>query len=164
MDIKNNSFNTNFKAVRISPAPDQWNQRVLNSVLRSNFIRDIVKEDAKNDRDTFISFAEHFDPAYPDYTRYNHMFVNVTGNNKDITLGSHSTYRYESAQFLKRAKIIKTGPDRLDTDLASQIDNLDPPEKRNAKEPISKVTLESLRKLANGIIIEKPRNYEKFRD
>ena len=61
-------------------------------------------------------------------------------------------------------EIIKTGPDRLDTDLASQIDNLDPPEKRNTKEPISKVTLESLRKLANGIIIEKPRNYEKFRD
>ena len=50
MDIRNSSLNTNFKAVRLSPAPDQWNQRVLNSVLRSNFIRNIVKEDAKKDK------------------------------------------------------------------------------------------------------------------
>lgn len=164
MDIRTSSPNNNFKAVRISPAPDQWNQQVLNSVLKSHFVKDIIKADVKNERDTFISFAEHFDPAYPDYTRYNHMFFNITGNNKDITLGSHSTYRYESAQFLKRAKIIKTGPDDLGKDLASQITNLDTPELQNKKEPIINQTLKGLQRLAGEIKIEEPRNYEKFRD
>lgn len=163
MDIRTSSPSNNFKAVRISPAPNEWNQKVLNSVLKSNFVRDIVKEDAKNERDTFISFAEHFDPAYPDYTRYNHMFFNITGNNKDITLGSHSTYRYESAQFLKRAKEIKTGPDDLGSDLAEQISNLDTPELKNKKEPIINQTLNGLKRLAGGMVIEKPRDYEKFR-
>lgn len=164
MDIRTSSPSYNFKAVRISPAPDQWNQQVLNAVLKSHFVKDIVKEDVKNERDTFISFAEHFDPAYPDYTRYNHMFINITGDNKDITLGSHSTYRYESAQFLKRAKIIKTGPDDLGKDLASQIANLDTPELQNKKEPIINQTLKGLQRLAGKIKIEEPRDYEKFKD
>lgn len=164
MDIRTHSSNNAFKAVRLSPAPDKWNQQVLNSVLKSHFVKDIVKEDVKNERDTYISFAEHFDPAYPDYTRYNHMFFNITGNNKDITLGSHSTYRYESAQFLKKAKIIKTGPDDLGKDLANQISNLDSPEIKLEKEPIINQTLKGLKKLANEIIIEEPRSYEKFRD
>lgn len=164
MDIRTHSPNNSFKAVRLSPAPDKWNQQVLNSVLKSKFVKDIIKEDVKNERDTFISFAEHFDPAYPDYTRYNHMFFNITGNNKDITLGSHSTYRYESAQFLKRAKIIKTGPDDLGRDLATQISNLDSPEVKNVKEPIINNTLKGLKRLAGGLVIEEPRSYEKFRD
>ncbi len=164
MDIRQSSLSSNFKAVRISPAPDKWNQKVLNSVLKSNFVRDIVKEDAAHERDTFLSFAEHYDPAYPDYTRYNHMFFNVTGNNKDITLGAHSTYRYESAQFLRRAKEIKTGSKSLERDLAAQISNLDSPETQKADVPIINRTLESLRKLAGEIIIEKPRDYESFRN
>lgn len=164
MDIRTNSPSSSFKSIRISPAPTEWNQQVLNAVLRSNFVKDIVREDAKKERDTFISFAEHFDPAYPDYTRYNHMFFNITGNNKDITLGSHSTYRYESAQFLKRAKEIKTGPDDLGKDLASQISNLDAPNVKNEKEPIINQTLKHLKRLAGGLIVEKPRSYEKFRD
>lgn len=163
MDIRINSPSNSFKAVRISPAPDKWNQKVLNSVLKSNFVRDIVREDAAHERDTFLSFAEHYDPAYPDYTRYNHMFFNITGNNKDITLGAHSTYRYESAQFLKRAKVIKTGSENLENDLSAQISNLDG-QKKNPDEPIINKTFESLRKLAGEIIIEKPRNYESFRN
>lgn len=163
MDIRINSPSNSFKAVRISPAPDKWNQKVLNSVLKSNFVRDIVREDAAHERDTFLSFAEHYDPAYPDYTRYNHMFFNITGNNKDITLGAHSTYRYESAQFLKRAKVIKTGSENLENDLSAQISNLDD-QKKNPDEPIINKTFESLRKLAGEIIIEKPRNYESFRN
>ena len=164
MYIQNNVSTTNFKAVKMSPAPDQWNQRVLNAVLKSEFVNNIVKEDAKNGRDTFLSYAEHFDPAYPDYTRYNHMFVNIAGNNKDITLGSHSTYRFESPELFRRAKEIKTGPEKLDVDLAEQITNLDPPDVRNKKVPISKSTIEYLRKLAGGIIYEEGKNYEKFRN
>ena len=91
------------------------------------------------------------------------MFVNITGNNKDITLGSHSTYRFESPELFKRAKIIKTGPDNLEVDLAEQVANLDPPEARQKKVPISQTTIEHLRKLAGGIIAKEGISYEKFR-
>jgi hypothetical protein len=163
MNVNNNyTSNYNFKAVRISPEPEKWNQRVLNSVLKSNFVKNIITEDSKNERDTIMSFAEHYDPAYPDYTRYNHMFFNIKGNNKDVTLGSHSTYRFESAQFLKRAKTIKTGPENLGKDLSEQIEHLDPPEIRNKEQ--KSLTIEELRKLCKKIIIDKPKDYETFKD
>lgn len=157
------NFSPNFKALRISPAPDYWNQRVLNAALNSNFVRDIVKEDAKNERDTIISYADHYDPAYPDYTRYNHMFFNIKGNDKDITLGSHSTYRYESAQFFKKAKIIKTGADDLGEDLATQIEKLDGFDKRKKQVHVNNRTLAYYKKLAGDIIVEKQKDYEQFK-
>lgn len=159
---RSNPYNNSFKAVRISPEPDMWNQQVLNAVLNSKFIGNIIKEDVKNERDTFINFAEHYDPAYPDYTRYNHMFFNIKGDNKDITLGSHSTLRFESAQFLRRAREIKTGPDNLGKDLSAQIKNLDAPSTTEQTKELQ--TLEKLKKFAGGLIFEEGKDYEKFRD
>lgn len=162
MNIQNTRpYSNNFKALRISPDPEQWNQQVLNSVINSKFVNNIIAEDKKNERDTFISFAKHYDPAYPDYTRYNHMFVNIKGDNKDITLGSHSTYRFETAQFLRRAREVKTGPDNLGKDLARQIKNLDDPSDNTV---LGNRTLEAFKKFAGEVIIEKPKDYEKFRD
>lgn len=162
MNIQNSKpYSNNFKALRISPDPEQWNQQVLNSVINSKFVNNIIKEDKKNEKDTFISFAEHYDPAYPDYTRYNHMFFNIKGDNKDITLGSHSTYRFETAEFLRKAREIKTGPDNLGKDLASQIKKLDNPNDKSINEY---KTLEGLKKFVGNVIIETSKNYEKFRD
>ena len=154
-------YSNNFKALRISPDPEQWNQQVLNSVINSKFVNNVIKEDMKNERDTFISFAEHYDPAYPDYTRYNHMFFNIRGDGKDITLGSHSTYRFETGDFLRRAREIKTGPDNLGKDLAGQIKRLDNP---NNDKNIEYKTLQGLKKFVGDVIIEKQKDYEKFRD
>lgn len=164
MDIKNVSSSNSFKAVRISPAPENWNQQVLNSVLKSQFIRNIIKNDLKNERDTFLSFAEHVDPAYPDYKRYNHMFFNVVGDNKDITLGSHESILFESAKLFKKARLIKSGSKDRAKDLAFQISNLDTPEQKNIKEPIYKSTLNGLKKLAGELIVEKQRDYQSFRE
>ena len=162
MNIQNTRpYSNNFKALRISPDPEQWNQQVLNAVINSKFVNNIIQADKQNERDTFISFAEHYDPAYPDYTRYNHMFFNIKGDNKDITLGSHSTYRFETGDFFRRAREIKTGPDNLGKDLAGQIKKLDNPEDKTT---MGYRTLEMLKRFAGKVIIENGKDYEKFRD
>ena len=156
MDIRNSSLNTNFKAVRLSPAPDQWNQRVLNSVLRSNFIRDIVKEDAKNGKDTFITFTKNIDPPMPECPAHRDYMLSIKGEKNDIELGSHSTYWFVPGGFFRKPQEIKTGPENLGEDMAKQIQRLEP---KDAVKPHKYHTLNDLKKIAKEIIFEPEKPY-----
>ena len=148
----NNNYNRNtFKAVHISPHAEKWDQQVLGAVLNSSVIRKVVKEDAKNGKDTFITFTKNIEPSIPECPAHRDYMLNIKGEKADIELGSHSTYWFVPGGFFRKSQEIKTGPQNLGEDMAKQIQRLEP---KDAPKPHKYHTLDDLKKIAKEIIYE----------
>lgn len=159
MNISNNYNNYNkntFKAVRMSPHAEKWDQQVLGAVLNSSVIRKIVKEDAKNGKDTFITFTKNIDPPMPECPAHRDYMLSIKGEKNDIELGSHSTYWFVPGGFFRKPQEIKTGPENLGEDMAKQIQRL---ESKDAVKPHKYHTLDDLKKIAKQIIFEPEKPY-----
>ena len=152
MDISSNYGKNSFEAVRMSPEPAKWDQRVLKAVLNSQRINKIVKDDAENGKDTIISYYKNYDPPFPECPAHRDIFLSVEGGNDSINLETRSTYWFIPGSFFRKPREIQNGPEDIGADLAYKIRNLDPPETDNQKGP--QKTLEDLRQLASEIIYE----------
>ena len=154
MDINNNNYGKNsFNAVRLCPHPAKWEQQVLGAVLNSKTIRQIVKDDAKNGKDTFITFSKNMEPPIPECPANRDMFLSVKGEKDSIDLKAHSTYWFIPGGFFKKPQEIKTGPEDLGKDLAKQIKQLDP----KTDEPKRYLTLNDLKDIGKELIYENPK-------
>lgn len=143
----------------MSPHAEKWDQQVLGAVLNSSVIRNIVKEDAKNGKDTFITFTKNLEPPMPECPAHRDYFLNIKGEKADIELGSHSTYWFVPGGFFRKPQEIKTGPENLGEDMAKQIQRMEP---KDATKPHKYHTLSDLKKIAKEIIFEpeKPSIYD----
>ena len=54
-------INTHFTGIKIKPKVSCWPEDVLASTLNSKTIQKIIKKDAKNGKDTFITFGSEND-------------------------------------------------------------------------------------------------------
>ncbi len=114
-------------------------------------IRKVVKEDAKNGKDTFITFTKNIEPSIPECPAHRDYMLSIKGENADIELGSHSTYWFVPGGFFRKSQEIKTGPENLGEDMAKQIQRLEP---KDATKPHKYHTLDDLKKIAKEIIFE----------
>jgi len=158
MNITNNYSNNSFKAVRLSPHPAKWDQQVLGAVLNSKSIREIVKDDVKNNKDTVISYYKNFEPPIPECPANRDMYLTVIGGkDKPIELKSHATYWYIQGSFFRKPREIETGPKNVGKDLANKIRDLDKPQNGKTIEKYEQhQTLRDLEQDGKEIIYEEP--------
>ena len=150
MDVKGNYGINSFKAVKLSPRPEDWDQKVLSAVLNSEKINNIVKKDAKNGVDTSIDFYTVYDPPYPECPAHRNAFLNVKGGEDAISLETRSYYWFIPGHFLRSPIEIQVGPEDIYGNLTNKIKKLDD----NPEKPSHEKTLDDLRKIASKIIYE----------
>ena len=121
--IDNSHSQVNFGAVKINAPFKEWNTDVLNATLNSRVIRNIIAKDAKDGKDTFLTF-QNVNAGVGD-KKIDMMSLNVKGAGKDLLFKAKTVVEYIKSGFLGRKEAITTGSKNLGRDIAEQIKSLD---------------------------------------
>lgn len=117
-----NQHNTTFTAVTIKPNPVLWSKKVLNSVLESQKITDMIKENEKNGLDSVLQFNETL----------NFSSFSLQSKGKNLSLWAGDTARITDHE----------------NDLVKAIQKLD----NKSEETRLERNLEKLKTIASGVI------------
>ncbi len=153
-DFNKNNYSPNFKKVIMSPVPEKWDQRVLNSVLNSKTIMNIVKEDEKLGETTQIRYYKYISPRYLEIPANDDVYLNVKGKSGEVSLSSHSSYKFIPGSVFenKPEREVSHGPKDISEDLANKINKID--HNHNNSEDLPVNTMDYLKKIASKIIYE----------
>lgn len=140
--IDNSQHQVQFGALKINKPFKEWNNDVLTATLNSRVIRNIIAKDAKEGKDTFISFDTDKIENWNFTT--NSMLLNVKGAGKDLIFKAKSiTYYVKTGLFgTGERQALETGSKNLGKDVADQIKSLDIEtfSRKNAIEEIENLT------------------------
>lgn len=123
--IDNSQHHVQFGALKINKPLKEWNTDVLTATLNSRVIRNIIAKDAKEGKDTFMSFdcvkGKNLDQTTDT------MFLNIKGAGKDLLFKAETFTRYiKSGLFgMGEMESVTTGSKNLGRDIAEQIKSLD---------------------------------------
>ena len=142
MKIQNNNNSPHFQAVRIKPNIKYWNKDVLHSVLDSQYIKKLIINNEKMNKDTIIRNSSGHSSFGPGSFSINYMDLSVRTDNNNIQLMLESRNRYKNG--------FTEGPENLGEDLSAKIRNLDI--KNNTKS--IKEKLNELKAITSEVIID----------
>ena len=117
--------NLSFTGLKVKPAFHCWDRDILEATLNSKYIKDIIAADAKNGKDTFISYADKYILGPIGGPNWYEQSLKIKGAGKDIKLESSDTEIWNPAyDVFSTIPLARTGED-IGKDLVSQIYNLD---------------------------------------
>lgn len=149
-----------FNAIRMSPHPEKWDQRVLRAVLNSETIESIIKENEKIGKDTEVRYFYYKSSRTPEIPAPDDVYLTVKGEKGDIFLSSHSTFKFIPEDFYenKRQSEVHHGPKDIKKDLREQIRAID----HKTSETEGSHSLDYFKNLAAKIIYEPPVKVEPY--
>jgi len=122
--IDNNHNNIQFGALKLNAPFKEWNTDVLNATLNSRVIRTIIAKDAKEGKDTFLTFQQ-VNAGVKD-KEMNMMSLNVKGAGKDLLFKATTTIEHiKTGLFGRKTETIVSGSKNLGKDIADNIKSLD---------------------------------------
>lgn len=121
--IDNSQHQVQFGALKINQPFEKWNTDVLNAALHSRVIRQIIAKDARNGKDTFLTFQQ-VNAGVGD-KKIDMMSLNVKGADKDLLFKAKTVVEYIKSGFLGRKEPVVTGSKNLGKDIAEQIKSMD---------------------------------------
>lgn len=122
--IDNRQNNVAFGALKINQPFEKWNTDVLNATLNSRVIRNIIAKDAKDGKDTFLTFQQV--NAGVGNKEMNMMSLNIKGAGKDLLFKAATTIEHiKTGIFNRKTEKVITGSKNLGQDIAGQIKAMD---------------------------------------
>ena len=122
--IDNSQHNIQFGALKLNKPFTEWNSDVLTATLNSRVIRNIIAKDAKEGKDTFMTF-QNVKTGVNNDKEMNMMSLNIKGDGKDLLFKAKTTVEYIKSSLFGRKEPIISGSKNLGKDIAQQIKSLD---------------------------------------
>ena len=125
--------NLSFTGLKVKPAFHCWDRDVLEATLNSKYIKSIIANDAKNGKDTFISYSNKYQLGPIGGPNWYEQSLKINGAGKDIKLESSDTEIWNPAyDVFSTIPLARTGED-IGKDLVSQIRKLDKSDSKTEK-------------------------------
>lgn len=116
--MDNTLNNLNFNSIYLKPHSKLWNNRILNSVVKSKTISNIIRDNEANGVDTFIEYCR------TESDLASSVMLNIRSQKNNLTLESNN--RVVTKKSIWDGKITYTeGPLQIIDDLVKQIKHLD---------------------------------------
>lgn len=122
--IDNSQHQIQFGALKLNKPFNQWNSDVLTATLNSRVIRNIIAKDAKEGKDTFMTF-QSVNTGINNDKQMNIMSLNIIGDGKDLLFKAKTSIEYIKSGLFGRREPIVSGSKNLGRDIAEQIKSLD---------------------------------------
>lgn len=134
MQLNSTTSSPSFTAVRFSPKNlKEWNMTILEDVLDSHYIQNIIRKNEAAGKDTFLKFSDNKPSIYDSFKERTISFAVSNGDDYQLTAVSNGPC-YQGY--------------RICSDLSNQI------KKYDIKEPSLEDKLENLKKIASSVIYE----------
>ena len=116
--MDNTIHNLNFNSIYLKPHSKLWNNRVLNSVIKSKTINNIIKDNEAHGLDTFIEYRK------TESDLASSVLLNIKSPKNNLTLESNNKVIIKNN--IQKGKIAYIeGPLHIIDDLVKQIKHLD---------------------------------------
>lgn len=116
--MDNTIHNLNFNSIYLKPHSKLWNNKLLNSVVKSQTINNMIKDNEMNGVDTFIEYSK------TESDLASSVMLNIKSQKNNLTLKSNNKVIIKNN--IRRGKIAYTeGPLHIIDDLVKQIKHLD---------------------------------------
>ena len=115
-----------YGTLNLIPDIENWDLNVLNAILDSKRIMNIITEDAKIGFRTIIKY-EAIRHSAPD--GYNSRVCTIKGSNDEIILEAVEKFEYIAGNEFSPPKMVNSGTKNLEEELVRKIRELDVPEK-----------------------------------
>ena len=116
--MDNTLNNLNFNSIYLKPHSKLWNNRILNSVVKSKTISNIIRDNEANGVDTFIEYRK------TESDLASSVLLNIKSPKNNLTLESNNKVIIKNN--IQKGKIAYTeGPLHIIDDLVKQIKHLD---------------------------------------